>query len=455
MQQVLFTIPVFKSFFPPDGIPVYGFGAMLFVAFILVTLWGISRAKPIGMPAERFQDFTIWVFVSGLIGARLLYMIQYADRFHDHSIIGLILASFKIWEGGIIYYGSVIGGAIGYGLFYWFVKRRMNVSGWQLADAVAPLLALGLAIGRIGCYLNGCCGGQVVCEQCATIPLGAAHFPLLPAPARDELVTVQNFQTSTGFAIQSHGSRHEDPRTEVTVVEPDSPAYKAGLRPGDRVMKVDGKPNSILVDLLGSEERVQAAISGMKSAGGRVKSTTQGRTRVEFDTLPAYIQGQDAAISVAPGIELYPTDYLEELTYDWPRGKASLTLGVERDGKEIDLQPFTPRTVGLDPTQLYETVSMVLLILLLLAYYPYRRHDGQLLVLLMICYAVHRFINESLRIEPTIGLGLTLSQWGSVVIFVAAAGIEIYLWCVMPSRWKNNVPLKPTDTPALPPTASK
>jgi prolipoprotein diacylglyceryltransferase len=79
---------------------------------------------------------------------------------------------------------------------------------------------------------------------------------------------------------------------------------------------------------------------------------------------------------------------------------------------------------------------MLLLILLLLAYYPHRRHDGQLMVLCMVGYAFHRFINESLRIEPTIGMGLTLSQWGSVVILAAAVGIEIYLLRTSPSRWK-------------------
>jgi prolipoprotein diacylglyceryltransferase len=75
-----------------------------------------------------------------------------------------------------------------------------------------------------------------------------------------------------------------------------------------------------------------------------------------------------------------------------------------------------------------------------LAYYPYRRHDGQVMVVLMIGYSLHRFINESLRIEPTVGLGLTLSQWGSVIIFSAAVSMEIFLWCVMPSRWKGETP---------------
>src|SRR5207245_2884095 len=98
---------------------------------------------------------------------------------------------------------------------------------------------------------------------------------------------------------------------------------------------------------------------------------------------------------------------------------------------------FEPRTVGLYPTQLYETISMVLLILVLLAFHPLRRHDGEVMVLLMVGYALHRFINESIRVEPTYAMGLTLSQWGSVVILAAAVGLEILLWRIMPSRWAS------------------
>lgn len=465
MQQVLFHLPVLNNFFPQDGIPIYGYGAMLFITFILVTVWGAERAKPIGMPAVRFQDFTIWVFISGLIGARILYMIQYAKLFPDHSLLGLLGAFFKIWEGGIIFYGSALGGVIGYGLFYWFVMRKMHVSGWQLADVVAPLLAFGLALGRIGCYLNGCCGGQEVCEPCATVPLGAAHFPLLPAPMRGTLVMEKYLQTSTGFGVRTHDrtNRHEDPRSEVSFVEPGSPADKAGIKPGDRVVKVDGRPNTILVDVTGSEDVMKNAVDAMKAVRGRVKSTAPGRTRMEFDTLPDYILGEEAAISAAPGVVLNVADTLEETTSpsNWPRGKSQLTLSVERDGQVIDLPPFTPQTVGLYPTQLYETVSMLLLMLVLLAYYPYRRHDGQLMVVLMMCYSVHRFINESLRVEPEVQFGLTLSQLISVLIFVAALGMEIYLWCVMPSRWKGIPPQQtPTPAPAVttgekPPAASQ
>jgi prolipoprotein diacylglyceryl transferase len=460
MRQVLFTLPVFKdSWFAPDGIPMYGFGAMLFVCFVVVTLWGSRRAKRTAdMPPERFQDMVIWLFVSGIVGARVLYMIQYHEKF-PNDLVGMIKAFFKIWEGGIIFYGSALGGVLGYGLFYWFVLRRLKVNGWQLADAVAPLLALGLAIGRIGCFLNGCCWGQVVCEECRAVPLGASHFPLLPAHARDDLVYREHLQTTTGFATDPRQpfNLREDPRTRVKAVEVGSPADRAGLKPGDLIVgvnKVTGsdrdarEPNSIFVDLSGPDEKVQEAVRGLPAS--RAKALADGHTRLEFDDLPSFLEAR-MTLRGNPGVDMSVTDRLEVNVREWRRGRSELALTVERtapDGtkKTIELPPFVPDTVGLYPTQLYETVSMVLLVLFLLAYYPYRRHDGQLMVLLMIGYAVHRFINESLRIEPAVGMGLTLSQWGSVVIFAAAVGIEMFLWATMPSRWSGDTSGVPEHT---------
>src|SRR5688572_910171 len=115
MHQVLFNIPVLPSLFGPDGIPVGAFGTMLFIAFITVSVWGTRRAKAVGLPPERFQDFVIVVFVCGLIGARILYMLQYANQFPDKSLLGMTIAFFQIWKGGIVFYGSAFGGVVGYG----------------------------------------------------------------------------------------------------------------------------------------------------------------------------------------------------------------------------------------------------------------------------------------------------------------------------------------------------
>jgi phosphatidylglycerol:prolipoprotein diacylglycerol transferase len=449
MHQVLFHIPLFKDSFPPDGIPVYGFGAMLFVTFIACTVWGARRARRMaGLAPERFQDLAIVLFVSGIIGARILYMIQFANQFPNQNLWALLGAFFQIWKGGIIFYGSALGGAIGYGLFYWFVLRRLNVSGWRLADAVAPLLCLGLAIGRIGCYLNGCCWGQVACEECAPVPLGAAHFPLLPAHARDQLVGEKGLQTSTGFTLgPTPRGAVDDPRSVVRAVEPGSAAAAAGLKPGDQIVKVNGQPNAVVVDVAGPPEKVRDALELFRKSGARIDENPERPPRAYFDDPSAYVQARLALGD--GGVVLSVTDLLWDLARDWPRGRHELALGVRRDGQEIDLPAFAPRTVGLYPTQLYETVSMVLLIGLLLAYYPFRRHDGQLMTLCMVGYAVHRFVNESIRTEPLIeGTPLTLSQWGSVVILVAAVAIEAYLWRTMPSRWAAA-----PEPPASPPTA--
>src|SRR5262249_16726868 len=161
---------------------------------------------------------------------------------------------------------------------------------------------------------------------------------------------------------------------------------------------------------------------------------------------------QAELLKVAPDLTPSVTDRLEELARDWPRGKSELRLVVDRDGKRVLLPAFSPATGGLYPTQLYETVSMGPLTFVLLAYYPHRRHGGQLMVLLMIGYAVHRFVNESLRVEPSYGGGLTLSQWGSVIVLGLAVAIEAYLWWAMPSRWKGEP--QPTPRPAEPQSAA-
>ncbi|MCS7270251.1 MAG: prolipoprotein diacylglyceryl transferase [Gemmataceae bacterium] len=449
MQQILFTIPILQERFGPEGIPVPGFGAMLFVAFIVVTLWGMRRARSIGLPPERFQDFVLWIFVCGLIGARILYMIQYAHHFPDRTVWGWLTAFIRIWEGGIVFYGSVLGGVLGYGLFYWFVLRRLGISTAQLADVVAPLIAAGLAIGRLGCWLNGCCWGQVACAATASVPLGAAHFPLLPAHARSQLVADLGLQTTTGFALARAERRLPltDPRSVVLAVEPGSAAEKAGLQPGDRIVAINGQPNAILLEPAGTTDTVLAIWQDWKTAGlGQELVTTTGRHVLKCDRLEEYLQLRQRLIDKGVDRFVYVDDLFNERVRDWPRGHNRLHLTVDRDGQTIDLPPFVPRTLGLYPTQLYETVSMVLLLLVLLLYYPYRRHDGQLMVLLMLGYALHRFINESLRIEPAYTFGLTLSQWGSIIVAGAAVLMEAWLWWTQPSRWRRQDQRRPTPS---------
>ncbi len=455
MYQVLFHVPFTEGWFPPYGIPIFGFGAMLFLTFIVTAMWwGPRRVVQIGLPRDRLQDMAILVFLFGIAGARILYMIQYRDQFAGRNVF---VEFFQIWNGGIVFYGSVFGGLLGYYLFYKYVLKKFRVSGWKMADAIAPLVALGMAIGRIGCYLNGCCWGQPVCEECQPVPLAASlgEFPLLPAHAREQVVRpaaesdkrpeIRGLQTSTGFSLQPRDDRLGDPRSVVAEVEPGSEAKAKGVAKNQRVTAVNGEPNRAVLELRGAKDAVNAAVDQIEKAGGTVLSRKDGDdegkpttvVRMAYDDPAGAYRDRKLLAASNPEIFTSVTDVLNLTVADWPKGRGELEVAL--DGKPPIT--FTPRTVSFFPTQLYETVSMLLLVFLLLAFQPFRRYDGQVVVVLMLGYAVHRFLNEAIRIEPTYALGLTLSQWISVGIFAAAVLIEAYLRLTMPKLPAGELPL--------------
>jgi prolipoprotein diacylglyceryltransferase len=362
MRQVLFYIPIFQSDSLPHGIPIYGYGLMLFLAFVLCVLIAGWRAQKNGIcPKERVQDLAIWIIVFGIIGARVTFMIQYHNQFDS---LGQF---FKIWEGGLVLYGGVIGGVVGYALAYFLVLKKYNISTWKLADIIAPCAALGIGLGRVGCYFNGCCYGNVACVDCP-----AVHFPMT-SRARSDLVE-RGLQTAAGFTLTE-----DDHTATVAQVEPGSPAWEAGLRPFDEIIKVNDQEINRYYD----------------------------PDRKNHKTLWAYF------------------------VRDWPRGETDLKLRVRPRGKDPpeELPTFEPRTLGLHPTQLYESISMVLLFLFLSAFYAFRRHDGEVMVLFMLGYAVHRFLNEMLRNDTDpVAFGMTLSQNISVLVLLAGLGLGYWLW---------------------------
>src|SRR5262249_34663598 len=145
------------------------------------------------------------------------------------------------------------------------------------------------------------------------------------------------------------------------------------------------------------------------------------------------VNGQKIERYYDPDDRENPTTLWGYLFRNWKRGETQLELKVMREvnGKSqvIALEPFVPRTLGLHPTQLYESISTALVFVLLLAYYPFRRHDGEMFVLLMLCYPVHRFLNEILRKDTDpVFAGLTLSQNGSILVFAAALVLGWWLW---------------------------
>jgi phosphatidylglycerol:prolipoprotein diacylglycerol transferase len=254
---------------------------MLFFAYVASWFLATWRAQREKIDPELISDLALWLFCGGLIGARVFYVWEYwGSRVHS------LLDFFKIWEGGIVFYGSVIGGTVG--VFLFRAVRAFPLA--AVLDVLAPSIALGIALGRVGCFLNGCCYGDV-CDR-AQVPW-AVTFPR------------------------------------------ESPPWYEQVR-----------------------------------------------------------QGQ-----------------------------------IPRTAE---------RSLPVHPTQLYSALDGLILLVLLSAYFPLRRRDGEVIGLLMVTYPVSRFLIERLRNdEPEVVAGLTISQNLSILLFACGVLYWIYLMRQPPSRYAD------------------
>lgn len=140
-------IPVFCHLGP---IPVYSYGVLSACALGLAAFLAARRARAFGCEPGRAIDAVFWMFIWGIAGARVFFVVQ-----NRHLYAGSWLSTLDLREGGLVWYGGFFGGV----LAAWIAARRWAWSVWRFGDFVAPLLAAAHAVGRIGCFLNGCCGG--------------------------------------------------------------------------------------------------------------------------------------------------------------------------------------------------------------------------------------------------------------------------------------------------------
>lgn len=151
MMPILYKISLSIPFYGHAEIPIYGFGIMLVMAFIFAPWLAWWRARREGLDGDLVLDLGFWIFVAGLVGARVFYCVEYWGR-DIHNLMD----AFQYWKGGIVYYGGVVGAAVGFFAFRWFYPFPIR----PYIDVIAPSIALGTAFGRIGCFLNGCCYGD-------------------------------------------------------------------------------------------------------------------------------------------------------------------------------------------------------------------------------------------------------------------------------------------------------
>ncbi len=148
MYPVLFTIPLM------GGLKLHSYGLMVALGFLVGIFWVGREAKRVGMPADKLMDLAFYIIVSAIVGSRLLYVL-----IEDPQILWTQpLDFFKVWEGGLVFYGGLIGAVA---TSAWYMKRH-QLNFWKVADIFMPGVAIGHAIGRLGCFAAGCCYGRPV-----------------------------------------------------------------------------------------------------------------------------------------------------------------------------------------------------------------------------------------------------------------------------------------------------
>jgi phosphatidylglycerol---prolipoprotein diacylglyceryl transferase len=130
---------------------VYSYGLLLALAYLLGLRMALVRARHRGLDSTRVMDLGIWIIISALIGAKLMLLIVDWDYFSRNPRELISLAQ----SGGVFYGGLIL--ALIVALWYMW-RHRMNI--WATCDVFAPGIALGHVIGRIGCFLAGCCYGR-------------------------------------------------------------------------------------------------------------------------------------------------------------------------------------------------------------------------------------------------------------------------------------------------------
>lgn len=158
----------------PLGVPIRGYGMLLLLASVCGIGLAVHRAQQNRIEADAIFSLAIWMFVCGIAGARLFFVIEYWEvRFANLPFPQSVLEVFMFTEGGLVVYGSLIGASIAFVIFC----RRHKLPMLALADMLAPSLVVGLALGRIGCLLNGCCyGGACDAPWAITFPAGSPAY---------------------------------------------------------------------------------------------------------------------------------------------------------------------------------------------------------------------------------------------------------------------------------------
>jgi phosphatidylglycerol:prolipoprotein diacylglycerol transferase len=171
---------------------IHSYGVMLALSFILGIYVAVRKGEKRGIKGDEIVNLGFIIIIASIVGARLFYVL-----FHTEEFSGRWLYAFwPVQEDGTVGLGGLIllGGfilAVAAAAVYIYVKK---LNFWKLADSIAPAIALGVFLTRIGCFLNGCCFGKA-----CSYPWGVSFPPHSPAGATMGSIHIHPTQLYSSF----------------------------------------------------------------------------------------------------------------------------------------------------------------------------------------------------------------------------------------------------------------
>lgn len=361
MYPVVFTIPWIDKDIP-------GYGLMLMLGFLFAIWWAVRRATRSGADPDVILNLGFIALLAGVIGARLMYVIHYWDQFvHRGNVLQIAWAIVDVSRGGLEYYGGFVLTIIVVCLWLRFYEK---VSLRWYFDIVAPSAAIGLAFGRLGCLLNGCCFGAV-CEH-----TWAMRFPY-GSPA-----SFEQWKGGTPGAELPEQLLFQNNATGIV-----APLSRESLAASDAAIAAAQQAFDDAEKAVRDARADFNAASGDKAAAERKLRTAQRA---------AEIAGA-AFGDIRTNMQRYQIS-------------AAAIRALARQHE--------PRPVH--PTQLYSTITAGLIALLLDRLYWRRTRDGQVIFALLAIEPTARWVLELIRADnPVDTLGaLTISQLLAIVMTV-------------------------------------
>lgn len=129
---------------------LHTYGFLLALGFLLAVYLAVREARRTGVDPHLMMDFSFYLLIAALFGSRLFYVLGNLKEFRHDPVEAV-----RFWHGGLVFYGGLI---CAFFVGLWYVrKHRLDFR--RLTDICAPSIAIGQALGRLGCFSAGCCYG--------------------------------------------------------------------------------------------------------------------------------------------------------------------------------------------------------------------------------------------------------------------------------------------------------